>query len=79
MGRLKNLKELNLRYNNLDALYQVASDEGLSKFLLFLKKEEEREDQEERERLRPIGTQVSASEAFFKNVFLDNKNKCSSG
>lgn len=58
MGHLKNLKEFNLRYNPLEAAYQGAMDEGLSKFLHFLKKEEEREDQEERERLRPIGTQV---------------------
>lgn len=46
------------RYNPLEPTYQRAADEGLSKFLAFLKKEEAREDAEARERLRPIGTQV---------------------
>jgi Leucine-rich repeat (LRR) protein len=59
MGNLKSLKEFNLRYNPLDKSHQVAADEGLSKYLAFLKKEEAREEAELRERLRPIGTQVS--------------------
>lgn len=58
MGHLKALKEFNLRYNPLESAYQQATDEGLSKFLAFLKKEEAREEAETRERLRPIGTQV---------------------
>jgi Leucine-rich repeat (LRR) protein len=58
MGHLKALKEFTLRYNPLDNAYQHATDEGLSKFLAFLKKEEAREEAETRERLRPIGTQV---------------------
>jgi hypothetical protein len=58
MGQLRTLKEFNLRYNNLDSVYQAAADEGLSKFLSFLKQEEERENAEARERMRPIGTQA---------------------
>lgn len=58
MGHLKALKEFTLRYNPLESAYQQATDEGLSKFLAFLKKEEAREEAETRERLRPIGTQV---------------------
>ena len=58
LGHLRALKELNLRYNSLAAAYQAASDEGLSRFLAFLKQEEEREEAEARERMRPIGTQV---------------------
>jgi Leucine-rich repeat (LRR) protein len=58
MGQLKALKEFNLRYNNLEPQFQAAADEGLSKFLTFLKQEEEREEAEARERMRPIGTQV---------------------
>jgi Leucine-rich repeat (LRR) protein len=58
MGQMRTLKEFNLRYNNLDPAYQAAADEGLSKFLSFLKQEEERETAEARERMRPIGTQA---------------------
>lgn len=58
IGQLKFLKELNVRYNNLDARYRAKVEEGLSKFLAFLREEEERERLEEIERLKPIGTQV---------------------
>lgn len=58
IGRLRTLKEFNLRYNSLDKQFQAAADEGLSKFLTFLKREAEREEAEARERMRPIGTQV---------------------
>ncbi len=37
----------------------MKSEEGLSRFLAFLRDEEERERQEEMERLKPVGTQVS--------------------
>jgi hypothetical protein len=60
IGQLKGLKELNVRYNCLDALYQAAADGGLSKFLAFLRKEEEREEAEARERNRSIGTAAGA-------------------
>eukprot|EP00879_Flechtneria_rotunda_P030386 GHRR01033012.1.p1 GENE.GHRR01033012.1~~GHRR01033012.1.p1 ORF type:complete len:296 (+),score=98.98 GHRR01033012.1:132-1019(+) len=56
MGHLKTIKELNLRYNNLDDKYKAKADEGLSRLLAFLREEDERERQEEIERLRPIGT-----------------------
>lgn len=46
------------RYNNLDEAYKAKSEEGLSRFLAFLREEEERERLEEIERLKPIGTQV---------------------
>ena len=58
MGHMRTLKEFNLRYNNLDPVYQAAADEGLSRFLAFLKEEEDRESAEARERMRPVGTQV---------------------
>ncbi|KAG2491059.1 hypothetical protein HYH03_010505 [Edaphochlamys debaryana] len=60
MGHLKTLKEFNLRYNNLDDRYKAKVEEGLSKFLAFLREEEERERLEEIERLKPIGTPVGA-------------------
>eukprot|EP00803_Ostreobium_quekettii_P006145 evm.model.scf_58.17 EVM.evm.TU.scf_58.17 scf_58:148652-165934(+) len=60
MGDLKTLKELNLRYNNLDEQYRAKVEEGLSKFLAFLREEGERERLAEIERLKPIGTQVGA-------------------
>jgi len=49
-----------LRYNNLDELYHAKSEEGLSRLLAFLREEEERERLEQIERMKPIGTQVSA-------------------
>ncbi|GIL93808.1 hypothetical protein Vretimale_187 [Volvox reticuliferus] len=60
MGHLKTLKEFNLRYNNLDERYKAKVEEGLSKFLAFLREEEERERLEEIERLKPIGTPVGS-------------------
>ncbi|EFJ52641.1 hypothetical protein VOLCADRAFT_102618 [Volvox carteri f. nagariensis] len=60
MGHLKTLKEFNLRYNNLDDRYKAKVEEGLSKFLAFLREEEERERLEEIERLKPIGTPVGS-------------------
>lgn len=60
LSHLKGLKEFNLRYNHLEPSYRVAADEGLSKFLAFLKQEEEREEAEAHERSRPIGAQVRA-------------------
>ncbi|GMH37248.1 hypothetical protein BSKO_05121 [Bryopsis sp. KO-2023] len=60
MGHLKTLKELNLRYNALDERYRAKVEEGLSRFLTFLREEEERERLEEIERLKPIGTQVGS-------------------
>ncbi|PNW72944.1 hypothetical protein CHLRE_14g612700v5 [Chlamydomonas reinhardtii] len=60
MGHLKTLKEFNLRYNHLDDRYKAKVEEGLSKFLAFLREEEERERLEEIERLKPIGTPVGA-------------------
>ncbi|KAL6761433.1 hypothetical protein V8C86DRAFT_3131553 [Haematococcus lacustris] len=60
MGHLKLLKEFNLRYNSLDDRYKAKVDEGLSRFLAFLREEEERERLEEIERLKPIGTPVGA-------------------
>jgi hypothetical protein len=60
MGHLKLIKEFNLRGNNsLDERYSKKVEEGLSRLLDFLKKEEERERAEEIERLKPIGTPVS--------------------
>ena len=47
------------RYNNLDEAYRSKSEEGLSRFLAFLREEEERERLEEIERLKPIGIQVT--------------------
>lgn len=46
------------RYNALDDRYNAKVEEGLSKFLTFLREEEERERLEEIERLKPIGTKV---------------------
>jgi len=58
MGHLKTIKELNLRYNNLDERYKNKIEEGLSRLLSFLREEAERERLEEIERLKPIGTAV---------------------
>ena len=48
------------RYNNLNEQYKAKVEEGLSKFLAFLRDEQERERLEEIERLKPIGTQVGS-------------------
>ncbi len=47
------------RYNDLESAYKKKSEEGLSRLLGFLREIEEREQQEEIERLRPVGIQVS--------------------
>lgn len=46
------------RYNDLEPAYKKKSEEGLSRLLGFLREIEEREQQEEIERLRPVGIQV---------------------
>eukprot|EP00884_Botryococcus_braunii_P015697 jgi/Botrbrau1/2810/Bobra.0125s0021.1 len=60
LGQIRGLKEFDLRYNNLDEQYKAKSEEGLSRFLAFLRDEAERERLEEIERLKPIGTQVGS-------------------
>lgn len=63
-GFLKTLKEFNLRSNNLEESYKEKTDEGLSRFLAFLREEHERERLEEIERLRPVGTQVRTTKVL---------------
>lgn len=48
------------RYNDLVEPYRVKAQEGLVRFLVFLREEEERERLEEIERLKPVGTEVGA-------------------
>lgn len=59
MGHLKNLRELDCRYNNFTA-GKAESEGPISKFLEFLRKEEQRLKQEEIERLKPIPTMVGS-------------------
>eukprot|EP00210_Caulerpa_lentillifera_P006016 g5750.t1 len=59
-GFIKTLKEFNLRSNNLDEEYKAKTDEGLSRFLAFLRDQHETERLAEIERLRPVGTQVGS-------------------
>eukprot|EP00873_Tetraselmis_striata_P022741 jgi/Tetstr1/443005/TSEL_031065.t1 len=60
MGHCKTLKEFNVKYNDLVEPYRVKAQEGLVRFLVFLREEEERERLEEIERLKPVGTEVGA-------------------
>ena len=76
LGHLRGLKELNLRYNNLERAFQAAADEGLSKFLAFLRQEEEREQAEARERSRPIGTQARCLSALTFTTECNNVVDC---
>ncbi|KAK3273495.1 hypothetical protein CYMTET_18285 [Cymbomonas tetramitiformis] len=60
MGHLKGLREFDLRYNDLKEPAKSKYEEGLHKFLEFLREEEERLRQEEIERLKPVGTEVGS-------------------
>ena len=54
-GRVKGVKLLDVRYNDFDEMYKAKSEEGLFKFMEFLRSEEERLKKEEIERLKPVG------------------------
>lgn len=70
----KGFTTLQRRYNNLNEQYRSKVEEGLSKFLAFLREEEERERLEEIERLKPIGTQVRNAKCFLQ-CNKNNNNK----
>jgi hypothetical protein len=54
------LREFDCRYNELKEPLKSRSEEGLSKFLEFLREEEERIRKEEIERLKPVGVENGA-------------------
>ena len=58
MGHLKGLRELDARYNDLKDPARKHYESGLSKFLEFLRDEEERLRLEEIERMKPVGIEV---------------------
>lgn len=60
MGHLKHLREMDLRYNDLKEPSKSRLEEGLFKFLAFLREEEERMRLEELERLKPVGVEVGS-------------------
>lgn len=52
----------------MDEIYEKKIGEGLSKFLVFLREEEEREKLEEIERLKPIGINVIMINIFYLKI-----------
>mmetsp|Transcript_46212 Transcript_46212/g.88190 ORF Transcript_46212/g.88190 Transcript_46212/m.88190 type:complete len:1493 (-) Transcript_46212:386-4864(-) len=55
MGHLKGLRDFDIRYNDLKEPAKSRYEEGIPKFLEFLREEEERLKQEEIERMKPVG------------------------
>ena len=60
LGRCKSIRQMDVRYNDLDETYKAKSEEGVFRFLEFLREEEERLKQEEIERMKPVGTEVGS-------------------
>ena len=60
IGNMRTLRDINVRYNQLTEDYKKKADEGLGRFLEFLRAEELRLALAEVERLRPKPVQIGA-------------------
>eukprot|EP00898_Chlorokybus_atmophyticus_P005213 jgi/Chlat1/5693/Chrsp38S05540 len=72
LGNCRGLRELDLRYNALREPYKARYEEGLTKFMEFLRYEEERLRQEELERLKPVGHEL----AYFTEFWVGEGREC---